>query len=186
MPQAIDVTRTAGDEHCDEHSDITLDEQPRPEPDPRAQYIRGLREIADWLQRHPEVHLPYLGDTTIGSLRAPTLDIYVHKSYGDEPSAKARLAAIARAMGHATKSADDDDHRFRISRMFGGIRVRASAPREEVCERIVVASHQVTEQVPDPEAVAALPLVSQTRVVEEVVWRCTALLDDDDDAVSGV
>lgn len=38
----------------------------KPNPDPRAEYIAGLRQIADWLERHPEVPLPCL-DTDFGA-----------------------------------------------------------------------------------------------------------------------
>ncbi len=134
----------------------------------RAGYIDGLRQIADWLEQHPDVRLPYLGDNE--------LDIYVH---GDIP---AEMATIARAMGAAEKGArsySSGSERFTLSRQFGALRVVASCPRDEVCERVVVATETLTETVPDPQYIAAAPTVTVTKTVEQVEWRCRPLLAGD-------
>jgi hypothetical protein len=135
----------------------------------RAGYIQGLREIADWLEQHPDVKLPWLGDDE--------LDIYV---YGDIP---AEMAAIARAMGVAEKGSrsyrSSGEERFTLTRQFGALRVVASCPREEVCERVVTGTEEVTEEVPDPAYVAAAPTVTVTKVVEQVEWVCRPLLAED-------
>lgn len=60
---------------------------------------------------------------------------------------------------------------------FGPVEVTAFADRDEVCERVVTGTREVTEQVPDPEALKAVPLVEVTRTVEDVEWRCRPLLD---------
>jgi hypothetical protein len=40
----------------------------------------------------------------------------------------------------------------------------------------VVGTREVTEEVPDPEALAAVPKVTVTRTVEDVRWECRPLL----------
>ena len=149
----------------------TIDTEPAPVDPRRAAYIDGLRQIADWLEQHPDVPLPYLGfagSTKLQAQNVPAVPIYV---WDDQ---RQRMAAIARAMGGAEKDAAGD--RFRLTRHFAGIAVVASAERDQVCERIVVGTREVTEEVPDPEALAAVPKVTVTKTVEDVEWRCGSLL----------
>jgi hypothetical protein len=142
------------------------------EVDPRAAFTRGLREIADFLDAHPDVPLPYLESSAHsgGELR-PSLPIYL---WGDDQ--REQLAAIAREMGRAEKSANDRTKQFYVYRTFGGIDLVAAADRDTVCERVVVATEQVTKEVPDPEALAAVPTVTVVETVETVEWRCGSLL----------
>ncbi len=51
-----------------------------------------------------------------------------------------------------------------------------SAFRDDVCERIVTGTHQVTETGKDPEALAAVPEIEVTKTVEDVEWRCGSIL----------
>lgn len=161
-----------------------LDEWPQPDDQPeatqvepvpnpeRAAYTQGLREIADWLDAHPEVELPYLNSSSTGSL-VPTLTIMLG-SWNDDQ--REQMATIGRAMGTFDKHARPNGDRFTIYRRFAGIVLAATADRDEVCERVVVATREVTEEVPDPEALAAVPLVSVTKTVEDVEWVCRPLL----------
>lgn len=137
----------------------------------RQAYIDGLHQIADFLAEHPEVPLPHLSSYVDGQY-APVLSIYlVTPGEQREP-----LAEIARAMGTANKTADDRTGRFVVWRQFAGIKLLASADRAEVCERVVTGTREVTKEVPDPEALAAVPKVTVTEVVEDVDWVCTPLL----------
>lgn len=166
-------------EHMEEHTPVDpwalvepTPAEPVDEPESeRAAYTRGLREIADWYDAHPEVPMPYHTSVQTGKLEA-TFDIYLNGA-----DQRARLSTIARAMGQFDKVPDGD--LFRVVRRFGGIAVTAQAQRDEVCERIVVGTHEVTELVPDPEAVAALPTVAVTKVVEDVRWECRSILADE-------
>lgn len=126
--------------------------------DPRVEWLDSLRQIADWLAEHPEVPQPY---HLIGS------ELYIYLHGGDS---RTKLAAIARAFGNADKRVDGS--RFGVARRFGAITLIASAAREEVCERVVIGTREVTEDKPDPAAVAALPKVPVTTVVEDVRWVC--------------
>lgn len=143
----------------------------KPNPDPRAEYIRGLREIADWLEAHPEVPLPYLG-TTQGGRSESGLHIYL----GSDRDQKAELAKIARAMGKAEKVPHDDLGRLNLVRRFAGIALIAVADRDEVCEKVVLSTETVTEMVPDPEYMAIAPMIQRETVKEIVEWRCTSIL----------
>jgi hypothetical protein len=142
--------------------------------DKRAAYIEGLHQIADFLSEHPEVPLPHLGAYAEGS-PLPALSIYV---YGDNP--RATMATIARAMtdsgASVQKRVKDSTGSFQAWREFGGLVLVATASRGDVCERVVTGTREVTEEVPDPEAVAAVPKVTVTKVVEDVEWVCKPLL----------
>ena len=62
----------------------------------------------------------------------------------------------------------------------GGVYASVVVDRPAVCERVVTAVREVTREVPDPEALAALPTTTVTETVEDVEWRCLPLLADDE------
>jgi hypothetical protein len=91
------------------------------------------------------------------------------------------LAAFARAaLKHGakiTKSAGGDDGKyFDVTASWGPVTAKAWTMREQVCERVVTGVKTVTETVPDPEALAAVPTVEVTHEVETVDWVCKPLL----------
>lgn len=141
------------------------------QPDARQAYIEGLHQIADFLAEHPEVPLPHLNGF-VGDDYGPVLRIYLVSN----SSQRETLAAIARAMGTAEKHADDTLARFNVYRQFAGIKLLASADRSEVCERVVTGTREVTREIPDAEALAAVPKVTVTETVEDVEWVCSPLL----------
>jgi len=51
--------------------------------------------------------------------------------------------------------------------------------RAQVCERVVTGTQTVTEEVPDPDYIAAAPKVTVTREVESVEWNCVPILSHD-------
>lgn len=57
-----------------------------------------------------------------------------------------------------------------------GLRIVLTDLREQVCTRVVTGLEIVTEEVPDPEYVAAAPKVTVTREVESVEWQCGSLM----------
>ena len=133
--------------------------------DPRAAYTAGLRALADLLDAHPDLPRPVNGD-----LIPMTLGFYT-------PDARERMAAAVRLFpGTKMKRADDDY--FRIDIALHGLSVQLAALRHDVCERVVVGTTTVEVEEPDPDAVAALPKVTRTEVVEQVEWRCHPLLAD--------
>jgi hypothetical protein len=136
----------------------------------RAAYTAGLRALADVLDGHPEVPLPYHGNGC---------EISVNFLSGTDP--RARMAAAARAFPctwhkDAWETPDGSSAYFDLRGELGGLRLKLSAYRSEVCERVVTGTREVTETVPDPEALAAVPEVEVTRVIEDVEWRCHSIL----------
>lgn len=113
----------------------------------RAEYIAGLRAIADFLEGRPDVPLPY--DADLG------------RHYTD----RAEFIAAVRAIGGEKRYSSDF---MEVARSFGPHEVRFQCLRETVCERVVVGTEKV--MVPDPDA----PKVEKEREVVE--WRCAPLL----------
>lgn len=121
----------------------------------RADYIEGLRAIADMLETHGDIPLPV----------ASTFTTFFS---GDD--APAQMAAIRRVIGGRwTKTATDSW--FWLRKPFGPHEYDLTAARNIVCQRVVVGTEQVEE--PDPEAPK---VVVEKEIIE---WRCSPLLDDE-------
>lgn len=147
-----------------------ISEQPEVPVDPeRAAYVAGLRALADLLEANPDLVLPFDGRTHPISVFART---------GDDQ--RTALAAWVRALpGRKDKRETGTGGRiFEVAGSLRGLRVSVMADRDEVCERVVVGTREITETVPDPELVAAVPTVTVTRTEEIVDWVCHPVLDD--------
>lgn len=133
----------------------------------REQQIAAIREVLDWLEAHPEVPMPIDFN---GSTYARDYGGFTWHVSGDQ---KEMLATIARALPGPVEKDASSNGQFYLAGRVAGIRMLAIADRDQVCERIVVNTRYVTEQVPDPSA----PLVTVTKAVDDVEWRCTPILD---------
>lgn len=92
----------------------------------REEFIAGLREVADFLEKNPSVPCP----------RYETL--YV-------PTDKDGLREAAKAPGHADKGAFGEQ--FYIDRTFGPVKITFAADRAEVCRKVVKGTREVPERV---------------------------------------
>ena len=126
-----------------------------PEAARRAEFISGLRELADFLTVHPEIEFsPMFGSATA---------LWYCKNTEE-------LADAARTLGRADKQTSDSF--LNLDRQFGPHSIRAYASHERVCERVVVRTETVTREEPDPEALKNVPTVTVTEEREIVEWRC--------------
>lgn len=140
--------------------------EPKPGSLVRAHQIAGIRELADWLESHPEVPMPF-------ALDDGDLSIHVTPHRVEDP--KATLAAVAKALpGKVTKSANDASGHFNLNGSVGGIKLHVIAYRNEVCERVVTGTREVTKTIPDP--MVTVPTIEVTEVVEDVEWVCGSVL----------
>lgn len=132
-----------------------------------AQQAAGLRKLADAIEANPEL--------------APHLRHACHSSahiFNDVPATFATFARAAKASG--AKVTKDYHGKFAHVRAdWDGVSVDLQTDRDEVCERVVVDTREIVEEIPDPEAVAKLPKVKQTRVEEIVEWKCRPILAAD-------
>lgn len=134
--------------------------------DTRAEYIAGLRMLADTLDANPDLELPIYGD------RYAPMAVYL---VGDE-NQRGQLAAWAKALPGRKEKADRDT-RLDLKGAFRGLHISVTVEREEVCEKVVLGTREVTEEVPDPNA----PTVTVTKTVEDVKWICRPILDEESD-----
>lgn len=73
---------------------------------------------------------------------------------------------------------DGGDGYFNATIPLRALRIKLTDLRARVCERVVTGTTTVTEEIPDPEYVAAAPKVAVTRTVESVEWKCVPILAD--------
>lgn len=137
-------------------------------PDPRAEYIAGLRQLADLLAAHPELMTPH------GALQVIPLG---------EQQSREQLAVWARALP-GKKEKQINDTFANLVGTLRGLQVKVVAYRDEVCERVVTGVETVTKKVKDPQALAAVPEIEVTEEVEQVEWVCRPMLADEPTAVA--
>lgn len=143
--------------------------EPAPMPDPRAEYIAGLRMLADLLEQNPHLKLPFYGH--ISPMRVLVCN--------DEPQEQRdQLAAWVKALpGRKGKSEGGTKGDFlMVSAKLRGLEFEVQADRDDVCERVVLGTKTVVETVPDPSYMAAAPMVELETVEEIVEWRCGSIL----------
>jgi len=129
--------------------------------DTRSDYTEGLRVLADLLDAHPGLPLPYHGSSA--EL------IWIETSRVKE---SARLFAKL-IPGTVTKTPRGDA--IDLTGRIAGLRVLYIASRADVCKRVVTGTHEVT--VPATAATAAVP--GHVETVEDVKWTCSSLLAED-------
>lgn len=138
--------------------DFLADIEPQPDTgtaEHRANVISSLREFADWLETNPDV--PVNAWETI---------TWTHFAEDRD-----HLRALAKTLGGRLEKRGTGDF-YEVRRQFGSVvSYQVLIPRAEVCER-VVTTETVEVEGPDPEAVAALPVVKRTETVEKVEWKC--------------
>lgn len=132
-------------------------------PDPRAEYIAGLRALADLLEQRPDLEMPLVEEVVI-------------PLFGKNQ--RERVALWTRLLpGRKTKQEGGTlGDVLRIKGTLRGLPFRIICDREEVCEKRVLRTETVTETVPDPDYVAAAPLVERTTEREIVEWHCHSIL----------
>lgn len=133
------------------------------------QQAAGLRALADLIEQNPQAAQWLRHTLTYSGINAHL------RSDSDKAAQQAEFARIARRYG-ATTTKDISDKFHNVVADFGAVKVDMIAYREEVCERVVTGTREVTEEVPDPVALAAVPTTTVTTVVEDIEWVCRPLL----------
>ena len=131
----------------------------------RNAYTQGLRALADALDNNPELPLPYSGTT------GPF--IVFTRSKKDLLAYRALLGKVEK------KVTEDGVYDFQIHGALHGLNFVVYVPRGEVCTRVVTGTKTVTREVPDADALAAVPTSTVTETVETVRWDCHPLLADE-------
>lgn len=127
--------------------------------DKRAEYIEGLRDVADFLAAHPTLPLP----------ETPTLSIY----HFNETETISLARKIARQLGSFEK--EESSGYLVLRKSFGPVALRFVLARRDICERVVVGTRKVERKIIPPN------LMTETVEEEIVEWRCPSLLKDNTD-----
>ena len=128
----------------------------------RAEYVKGLRALADLIEQHDELPLP-----------TSKIEWAVHY-FGDDDAQKTALATIARLLPGKVKKNDPNSSEYNaeyfiLKGTLHGLRVEAWANRSTVCTRVVTGTREVTKTVPVK--------TEDVTVVEDVVeWVCEPIL----------
>ena len=131
--------------------------------------VKGLRLLADIVEQNP-----HMAENFRHEMQVSGMNLHL---YGDDRAAQmAEIARVMRKHG-ATTTKDVFGNLHNVVCDFGFIKVDILANREEVCERVVVDTVEVVEEVPDPEVLATVPKVTVTRTEEIVEWQCRPLLE---------
>jgi len=130
---------------------------------------KGLVNLANMIRKNPQ-----LAD----EMRITFDRMMVPVSTAADPTAMMAAFVRARHDGHATvsKTETTDSHAMVMLHLSDSVALQVYAQRDLVCERIVVGTEQVTETVPDPEALAKVPTITQTVDREIVEWSCPSIL----------
>lgn len=127
----------------------------------RSEYVAGLRALADLLEQHDIIPLPWAGSGSPMSMN------FLYG--GDE---KERLIAAMRAIGGTwQKDVRDGEYSdyFDATRKLHGLSIKLTAYRDAVCRRVVKGTETV-----DVPAVEAQPARTERREIVE--WVCEPLL----------
>ena len=133
----------------------------------RSSYTSGLRALADALDGNPELPLPYDGNLV-------PISIGFHSSAINDDNRAELLASAARTLMPGRRDKNVDGSYYRIDGTLHGLKVQVWAMRDQVCERVVTGTRQVSREIPDPAV--AVPTVTVTETVEDITWECRPLL----------
>lgn len=139
------------------------------DPQARAAYAVGLRHLADVIEAHPECPLP----------SGAALSFFLR---GDD---SAQIAAdLRRAFGGGRwkKRPSVDESDLILEGMCAGLPINLWLNRDQVCERVVVGTEEVTEVIPAVTEADLRPEQTITRTVEHIQWVCSPLLGLDEPA----
>lgn len=136
----------------------------------RTQYIAGLRELADLLDKNDDLPVPSHGEIQW---------LYFSARYDHDEQKTTAATIVRRITGAFAKEITDELFRYK-THLGGpeGLELEVIVHRDAVCERVVTGTEEITRRVPDPELMAKVPEVELTETVETVEWRCLPLLDD--------
>ena len=115
------------------------------------EYANGLRELADWIEAHPELAAPY-SDITIYSL-----------------DTKEEAAAVLRALKPCKKRITDT--LFCIERKVGPINYQFAFNRKSICKARIIGQKTIPEHTEPERLIPARVVVEH---VEDIIeWDCT-------------
>ena len=134
----------------------------------RAEYIKGLRMLADVLDKHPEVQLPVAGAMRDGQ---PAL-FYFDGSPGGLAAMAAARKAFPCAWSKSFSGGGEYTDWLNLTGELAGVQIQLYTYRDAVCERVVTGTEdREVEEIVQPAVTRKV-----TRPVEIVEWVCHPVL----------
>ena len=130
----------------------------------------NLRVLADMIEAHPDLPLPFISAYSTGNIDAAWY-LHIHDLAENLPEQKAVAARIVSTLGGKWDKVQGEDFRFTQKRAEK-LSLEVVVNRAAVCERVVTGSHEVT--MPATPARRAEP--GRVETVEDVTWICSSLL----------
>lgn len=127
--------------------------------DRRTEYVASLRRLADLIEQHEELPVPY-------GISAQWIDV-VGSPERQREVAQTFARTIPGVIRKNVRGAS-----FDLDGNVGPIGVTLIVDRASVCTRVVKEVREVTREVADPDA----PTITVTETVEDVEWVCEPLL----------
>jgi hypothetical protein len=123
----------------------------------RAAFIEGLRQIADALENHTELRIPYVGSI-----------IHRVEDLGE-------MLAVGKAFGGKWEKNATDYGDFQLIRRFSDdLQYTVYTARENVCTRVVTGTKHVPEKVVEARPASVVP----AHVEDVVEWHCPGSLTE--------
>lgn len=146
---------------------------PAASTDHRAEVLRGVRLLADLLENDPSIPLPANFSGHSG--------LTIQLLHSGERSA-AEMGRIRAAIGgqFVKSTYGHEGEYFELAGHLAGLKVNVVTWRDQVCKRVVTGTRTVTEDVPDPEALAAVPVTQVEKTIEDYEWVCAPVLGIDE------
>lgn len=134
----------------------------------------ALRELATLVEQHPDIPEPDFEYRTYG--KGPRIKF---SHYGSD--AEEQIAKLVKILGVPFTKNDPSANGYNemyyvLEGTWAGVSVEIITERSTVCERVVVLTEDIEEEVPDPELVKALPTVKQHHTREIVEWQCNPVI----------
>ncbi len=141
-------------------------------PDPAA-VAADLRAIADMVEDNP-----YLAALIAQAFGSSVFPVYAAAAEQRDNLRELLAETVRQLQPLATKPIEKryGDKWFYAAVPMRAIKLELAEERDKVCTRVVTGVETVTEEVPDPDALAAVPTIIQTREVETVEWKCEPLM----------
>lgn len=141
-------------------------------PDPAA-VAADLRSLADAVE-----HNPFLATLITQGFGSSLFPLYAAADDQRENLRELMVATIRQLQPLATGPVEKrySDKWFYATVPMRALKLELAEERDQVCTRVVTGVETVTEEIPDPEYIAAAPKVTQTREVEVVEWKCEPLM----------
>lgn len=119
----------------------------------RCEYVKGLRELADFLESHPDLPMP--------GTKTYSVEAWLHKL---EP------AAVAKNMGFCEKIYHDES--IGLLRKFHGVGYQIKFSRNKVCKKVLVGYKSVTRYKTQYTPIQEMEAVYEWQCEEPIMKAC--------------